>query len=677
MVALGQIPDSLLGFEASGTIVRLGKDVSQFTVGDKVCTLGHGTHRTLFRNKASLCQCIPANLSFEEAATLPLIHCTAFYALVHIARLERGQSVLIHAAAGGVGQAAIQIAKHLGLEIFATVGTVEKRSLIMKEYGVTEDHILNSRDLSFAKGVLRMTKGQGVDCVLNSLSGEALRETWRCIAPFGTFVEIGMKDLLANTALEMRPFLQDASFTFFNIKHVMTHKPELMARILNETFDFLRQGITKPVSPITTYPISEVENAFRLMQTGKHKGKIALDWSSAQISPETPLERPFKLDPNASYLLVGGLGGIGRSLSGLLVDMGARNLCFISRSRVQSDIAKSMIQEFGKRSVKCGVYSCDTTQADLLAQTLRQCSSEMPPIRGLFQCAMVLQDSIFQNMDHGQWKGATLPKVQGSWNLHHLLPQKLDFHITLSSFVGVFGNRGQSNYAAGGTYQDALAFHRRSKGQKAVTIDLGIMRDVGRLAEEGAAGNIKEWEDFFGIRERELLLLAKNIIIDQVSNTGKMPPQIITGLASGGSAQAAGIERPYYFDDPRFSILAETGLTKELQQANTNGSSVKIALKERLAQVEAFPDAARAVTEAMVARVAKSLQSELSEIDDKRPLYTYGIDSLVAVEISDWIFKETKVGASVFDVLATRSISDFAFSLAAKSPFVATELRPN
>jgi len=671
MVVMGQMPDELLGFDASGIIVRAGKDVTHFEIGDAVCTLGHGTHRSLLRNKANLCQPLPQNFSFEEAATLPLVHCTAFYALVHIARVQKGQSVLIHAAAGGVGQAAIQIAQHFGAEIFVTVGSVEKRRLIQEVYGVARDHIFSSRDLDFAKGVLRMTNGRGADCVLNSLSGEALQETWRCIAPFGKFIEIGMRDIMGNTRLEMRPFLQDATFTFFNLEHVMKERPELMATIMNGAFDLLRRGITKLVSPVVSYPISEVEGAFRLMQTGKHKGKIALDWSLASTNPEPEDSiSPFKLDQNASYLLVGGLGGLGRSLANFLVGLGARYLCFISRSGDQSTQAKTLLQDLQKRGVQIGVYRCNIANRDLLAKGLQLCSEEMPPIKGVFQCAMALHDTVFERLTYQQWVHGLEPKVQGSWNLHVLLPQNLDFHVTLSSFVGLFGGRSQSSYSAGSVFQDALAFHRRSLGLKAVTVDLGIMRDVGRLAEHGSTDFIQEWKEPFGIREYEFHGLMKKIIVAEVANTGKTPPQIITGLPTGASAQAAGIRRPYYFDDPRFTILAETRISQKDHDSSPHISSKRAMLFEQVAKEKTLADAAKVITEALVARVAKSLQTTISEIDERQSLYTYGIDSLVAVEILDWIFKQMKVVVSVFDILATRPISDFALHLAFKSQLI-------
>ena len=169
MVAMGQIPDDTLGFEASGIISHVGQHVTRFRPGDRVCTLGSGAHRTVFRNKADFCQHIPNNLTFQEAATLPLVHCTAFYALIHIARIQPKQTILIHAGAGGVGQAAIQVAKHHELEIFTTVGSPEKKKLLEDTYNIPHDHIINSRDQSFAKGVLTMTNARGVDCIINSL----------------------------------------------------------------------------------------------------------------------------------------------------------------------------------------------------------------------------------------------------------------------------------------------------------------------------------------------------------------------------------------------------------------------------------------------------------------------------------------------------------------------------
>src|ERR1700761_253702 len=235
MVAMGQIPDSLLGFEGAGIVRRVAEDVTNVKPGDRVCFLAHGAHRTVHRIRAEYAVPVPPEISFEDAAGLLLAHATAWYGLHKVAHVEKGQTILIHAAAGGVGQAAIMLAQHIGLEIYATVGSDDKRKLIQTEYGISDDHIFNSRDTSFAQAIMRATGGVGVDIVLNSLSGESLRQSWTCIAPFGTFIEIGMKDILGNTRLDMRPFSRDATFSFINLNHLERDRPEIMSEVLHSS----------------------------------------------------------------------------------------------------------------------------------------------------------------------------------------------------------------------------------------------------------------------------------------------------------------------------------------------------------------------------------------------------------------------------------------------------------
>ena len=666
MVAMGHIPDSLLGFEASGIITRVGLSVTAFKTGDPVCTLGHGAHRSIFRNKAAFVQLIPTGMSFEEAATLPLVHCTAYNALMRVGRVEAGQTILIHAGAGGVGQAALQIAKHIGMEIFTTVGSADKRKLIHEFYGIPDDHIFVSRDVSFANGVMRMTHGRGVDMVLNSLSGELLRQSWHCIATNGTFVEIGLKDILSNTGLDMHPFSQNATFAFFNLSKVLKENPRLMAQIMDGAFDYLRKGITKPVSPLTTYPISRVENAFRLMQTGKHRGKIALSWDTDEVVPVIRrADDSLSLDSNSTYVLVGGLGGLGRSLATLFVDHGARHLCFISRSGATSSRAQELVRDLQARDVELKVYCCDIADEASLAKTMKRCSLELPHIRGVVQCAMVLRDALFEKMSHQDLMESLHPKVDGSWNLHTLLPQDLDFLIVLSSFAGVFGNRTQSNYAAAGAFEDALAKYRRDRGLRAVTIDLGIMQDVGVIAEQGAMDYLKEWEEPFGLSEMQLHALIKKIIREEMTHPDKIPSQILTGFFTSRQADVAGIRHPYFFDDPKFAIMARTGRAEQDGAAVSGNKTV--SLQDEMAGVTSLSDAVKVVTNAVVIKVAKSLQTSSSEIDPSRPLHSYGVDSLVAIEMRNWMFKDLKSNVSLFDVLSAVPISVLAEKIALNS----------
>lgn len=674
MVAMGQIPDSLFGFEASGIITRIAPDVISLQPGQRVSCLGHGAHRTHFRSPASFCQIIPDDITFEEAAGLPLVHATAYHALVNIMRVRNGQTILIHAAAGGVGQAAIQLAKHFKMEIFATVGSADKRALVREEYGIPDDHIFHSRDTSFAKGVKRMTGGRGVDCVLNSLAGEQLRQTWHCIAPFGTFVEIGLKDILGNTRLDMRPFIQDATFSFLNLQHVQKARPELMAAILEETFGLLRQKVTRPVFPLTVFPISDVENAFRVMQAGKHRGKLVLSYSRADVvkvhrNPSAEL----KLKSNGTYVLVGGFGGIGSSLAHLLVEHGARNIAFISRSGTSSEVAKNLLVELKKRDAVVKAYNCDISDEAALQRMLRQCASEMPPIKGVIQCAMVLRDTLFENMNHTQWTESIRPKVQGTWNLHTHLPKELNFFIILSSFAGVFGNRGQANYAAAGAYEDAFAHYRRSLGLKAVAIDLGIMREVGVLATgaANASRDLKDWEIPFGIRQIELHALIRKIIASEANDDDDVGAQVLTGFATGGGVAAANIRRPFYFDDPRFSVLEMTG--QRSQDGSGADADATVSLKAQLSAAKTVEAACEAVTVCLVDKVAAMMQTSVEEIDSGRRLHSFGVDSLVAVEVRNWLTKEANADVTVFDILAAVPITALAAIVVAKSSLVAKD----
>ena len=216
MVSMGLVPNTVLGLDAAGTIKRVGSKVTLVKAGDRVATFYPGAFKNLLRINETLVQQLPEDMTFEVGASLSCAYITAYQSLIEIGRLSRDETVLIHSATGGLGQAAIQISKHLGATIFATAGSKEKRQILTEEFGIPADHVFNSRDLSFTKGILRLTHGKGVDVVLNSLSGEALRKTWECVATYGRFIEVGKKDILDNSGLDMRPFLTNATFASVN-----------------------------------------------------------------------------------------------------------------------------------------------------------------------------------------------------------------------------------------------------------------------------------------------------------------------------------------------------------------------------------------------------------------------------------------------------------------------------
>ncbi|KAK1993635.1 KR domain-containing protein [Colletotrichum falcatum] len=675
MGSMGLLPVSGLGQEASGVVVRAGRlGAASLRPGDRVSTLTvGGTHATKIRCHYRVAHKIPEGLSFEEAAGIPVTHCTAYYALVRLARLRRGQSILIHAAAGGTGQAAVQLAKHLGLVVYATVGSDEKRDLLTARYGIPGAHIFNSRDASFVKGIKRVTGGRGVDCVLNSLSGELLRQSFGCLATFGTFVEIGLRDITDNTRLDMRPFQKSTTFSFINMVTFLQENPDAMGEVLRDVFDLVSRGVLEPAHPVTVYPVGEIEGAFRVMQQGKHLGKMVLSYT--QGGGRAPVlckaKDSLRLDPAASYLIIGGLGGLGRSLATEFVACGARNIAFVSRSGDSRPEAKTTVDQLVARGANVKVYRADVSDEASFTAVMRHCSEEMPPVKGVIQMAMVLRDVVFEKMEYGEWITGLRPKVRGTWNIHRYFDSNrpLDFMVFCSSIAGVFGNPSQAQYAAGNTFQDTLARWRRHQGLKAVSVNLGIMRDVGVIAE-GTSNFMAPWEKVLGIREPAFHALMKSVINGQQdgARSEACPARVVVGLGTGEILASSQLEKPAYFDDARFGPLAYTGTLSNRALGAGDGSPVSLSSKLAAAGAQKDPAGASSIVkDALVKKVAEILRIPPSEVDASRPMYRYGVDSLVALEVRNWISKEMKANMPLLEILAATPMEAFAVQVAKKS----------
>ncbi|KAH6636358.1 hypothetical protein F5144DRAFT_619703 [Chaetomium tenue] len=657
MGSVGEIPRPYFGSEVVGTVVDVGPSViaeSDIRPGDTVvgsCNGGFGSHA---RMKWTVCHRVPDNISIQEAASIPIAFSTAWISLVDLARMRRGETILIHSAAGGVGQAAIQLCQHFGVKVYATVGSIAKKELLMHRYGIPEEDIFYSRDTTFAQGIRRATNGRGVDLVLNSVAGEFLRKSWHLVAPFGRFVEIGKRDILGNTGLDMEPFIRSASFIGFNLEKYDEELPEFefVEKALKQVFELITAGKLRPVGPINVYNYSDVATAFRALQSGKILGKVAMRANPDEMVPVIPrAKHPLTLNPDATYLLAGGLGGIGRSLATMLHSRGARNLAFISRSGGQNEIAADFLK--GLRSLGCtaNAYACDISDREQVSRAIEQCQSEMPSIRGSIQCAMTLKDAIFENMTYDDWVSCTRPKIQGSWNLHDILPQDLDFFIMLASTSGIIGNPGQANYAAGNTFEDALAHYRRRRGQKAVALDIGAVRDVGYLAESSSQGY---WSlghlNSMTICEADIHFLVKNAITGYTIHKEETRPQIVAGLA-GDTIDEQLIDRSPWARDGKLCMALKASLTKK-----TAGMQAGI---DALARADTAAAAVGVVEEILVRRIAVAVMIPEDEIAVEESLQSYGVNSLVAVEIKTWLAKELQAEISAGEI-SPSSISALA-----------------
>ena len=276
MIAMGQLNETIMGYECAGVITRVGKRITHLKVGDRIAALMRGHYANYIRLLGIAVTKIPDDISFEQATSMPMVFCTAYFSLYDTAHLQKGETVLIHAAAGGVGQAAIMLAQLVGAEVYATVGSKEKSRFITESYGIPEDHIFSSRNATFASEIMTATKGKGVDVALNCLSGQLLSATWKCMAMFGRLVEIGKRDIEINTRLEMSGFQGNISFSAIDLTYMGRFKPAHLSSILEKCMQLASEGIIHAVKPVTTYPISEIERAFRFMQAGKHTGKVVI-----------------------------------------------------------------------------------------------------------------------------------------------------------------------------------------------------------------------------------------------------------------------------------------------------------------------------------------------------------------------------------------------------------------
>lgn len=396
MVALDQLDETLLGHDVAGTIARLGPGTqdSGFHVGDRVCGLAKGRIASRSRAFSTSVARISDGMSFEEAASLPIAYGTAYICLLNIANLKEGERVLIHAATGGVGQAAVMLAQHVGAEVFVTCGTDAKRNLLMERYNIDADHIFSSRNTSFTSSIMAMSEGKGVDVVLNSLAGPMLKATWECIAQFGRFVEIGKMDLEASRRLDLKPFARSATYVGFDLLQYAEYKGEVLGNALNELVNLCREGVMKVAYPLTLYSIADMEKALRQMQGGSHIGKIVLVPGQDDKVKVMSHQLPLKLDDTQStYMIVGGLGGIGRTTALWMIEKGAKNMLITSRKGDSGPGATKLREAAQVAGCKLEIRSCDISDEDSLVRLLHECGASMPPVRGVIQGAMQLDVS--------------------------------------------------------------------------------------------------------------------------------------------------------------------------------------------------------------------------------------------------------------------------------------------
>ncbi len=644
MKALGMHPGTpvdltWLGDDFSGVVVAVGEQVTDLKPGDAVVGLAPYAFRSHLTVKAEVVFRKPFHLSFAEAATLPTVFLTAYYALVHLAQMQPGERVLIHAGAGGVGQAAIQVAHDLGLEIFATAGTPEKRALL-KSQGVP--HVFDSRSLHFADEIRRVTQGQGVDAVLNSLAGDFIPKNFSVLAPFGRYLEIGKVDVYNDSKIGLEALRNNISVFIIDLAQLMAHKPALFRRMLETLSQKFEQKQYRPL-PHKVFPVTEAVDAFRYMAMGKHIGKNVLSFDVADVPIGRITEAGYLFRPDVSYLITGGAGGFGLAVAKWLAQQGARHLVLMSRSGPPDEASQADIDQLRADGIVVVDARGDVTCRDDVKQVLQVIQNGPAPLGGAIHSAMVLHDELIINLNEATFNQALHPKLLGAWNLHQAtLDLPLEHFICFSSLTSLVGTIKQANYSAGNAFLDSLAHYRRARGLPALTLNWGALSGAGFVARNQA---VEQYLSTLGLKPlattQALQMLGDIFPLDAT--------QIGVAEVNWGdlSRYLPGVAQSSMFGD-----LIQQEIARSLDSSLIT-HIIAASPDDRLSLVEAF----------LGQSVAEVLNAEVSQIGLDTPLPQLGFDSLLSIELINSMNTQLNLNLAVSDVLGRTTIQDIAVIL--------------
>ncbi|WP_407938699.1 sulfolipid-1 biosynthesis phthioceranic/hydroxyphthioceranic acid synthase [Mycobacterium lacus] len=615
-----------LGTDFAGVVTAVGPDVTNHKVGDRVGGMSpNGCWSTFVTCDARLAATLPEGLTDAQAAAVTTASATAWYGLQDLARINAGDKVLIHSATGGVGQAAIAIARAAGAEIFATAGS-EKRRQMLRDIGI--EHVYDSRSVEFAEQIRRDTDGYGVDIVLNSVSGAAQLAGLKLLALGGRFVEIGKRDIYGDTKLGLLPFRQNLAFFGVDLGLMSISHPAAVRELLATVYRLTAEGVLpKPES--THYPLTEAATAIRVMGAAEHTGKLILDVPHVGRSNVVlPPEQVRVCRGDGSYLITGGLGGLGLFLAEKMASAGAGRIVLSSRSQPSQKTLETieLVRAIGSDVVvECG----DIAQAGTAERLVATATATGLPLRGVLHAAAVVEDATLVNITAELIERDWAPKVYGAWHLHEATAgQPLDWFCSFSSAAALVGSPGQGAYAAANSWLDAFTHWRRAQGLPATSIAWGAWGEIGRatkFAEEAGAAIAPD----DGAYAFEALLRHDR------AYTGYAPM----------------IGSPWLKAFSQRSPFAE--MFQSMGQ-NRSGTSKFLAELDELAQDE-WPARLRRLISEQIGLILRRT------VDADRQLTEYGLDSLGSQELRIRIEAETKIRITTSDISTVRGLADLLY----------------
>jgi acyl transferase domain-containing protein/NADPH:quinone reductase-like Zn-dependent oxidoreductase/acyl carrier protein len=648
MWAMGLLPAEALedgfagatvGFECAGRIVRAGAAVADLSVGDSVIAMAPGALATHVTVTAGAVAKVPEGLDPAAATTVPVAFLTAYYALVHLGRLRAGERVLIHGGAGGVGLAALQIAQAVGAETFVTAGTAEKRALLRL---LGADHVLSSRNLAFVDEI-RATAPEGVDVVLNSLSGEAMELSLGLVRPFGRFLELGKRDFYENTRLGLRPFRRNVSYFGIDVDQLMRHDPALAREIMTTVAARLASGELRPL-PYRPFEAEAVGSAIRLMQQAGHIGKIVVQPPSAAtpIAPAAP--RGFHVSGDGVHLVIGGTGGFGLATACWLADRGARRIVLVSRSGKVRDDARRTLDELVGRGVTVDIVACDVADETAVSDLLSRVRGEGHPIRSVFHSAMVIEDASLAQTSPEAFARVLAPKVEGARHLDVLTrSDPIEHFVLYSSATTLLGNPGQAGYVAANGYLEGLASRRRAEGLPGLAVAWGAIGDAGYLTRnERAAEILKSRAGVVALSAAEALGHLETLLAEDHG-----PVAVVAPTDWSVASRALVIAR-------KPVLQALVGEVAAVAAGETGADVARlVATLDDAAAVEL-------IAQHLARTIGAIMRAAPGSLDTRRPLVEMGIDSLMTVELRLAVEEQLGLELPISALAAGTTIEDLA-----------------
>jgi acyl transferase domain-containing protein/NADPH:quinone reductase-like Zn-dependent oxidoreductase/SAM-dependent methyltransferase len=685
-----------LSSEYAGIVTRVGADAaSRFSVGDSVYGLGKGHFGSHVRAPATFAQKASVGDDLVGLATLPIVGMTAVYAFEHLAQLRKGQKVLIQSASGGLGLAAIQLARTKEADVFAMAGSADKVRFLVEEVGLLPSHVFMGRDALAVSRAAVAIGNRGFDVILSTASGDMLHETIKALAPLGRLIDVGRLDVMDASGIGLELFQKGASFSSFDLHLVVNHDPELGRQLMQAVGDHYRAGRITPIRPVTVSDISQLDQTLLGFSRGVHLGKLVVKFEPDSLVRMVTPPPAASFDPEACYIITGGLEGLGKSIIQWMGDRGARDIVVLSRRGASTPEAQTLVKAMAERGMRLDAVACDLSSSNQVVRAVEQASARRP-VKGVVHCAVSYQDISFEKLSVAGWRDGLAAKVSGTRNLHEATKGfPLEFFVMTTSIAAVLAFATQAAYTAANNFQDQFARYRRRLGLPATTAQFGLINDIGHLSTDNVALDMMARNKALTVPESYFLrLLEPAFVGHEMAGVAGAPEDTLaaaTYTTCVDPAQMAAKERedaelglpsgapPRWHRDARVSHMMQA-LDDALRHAESDGDATGAAtqddsrsamarlrrdMEEAVQQTRTAPagteqqnqrtHAVALVTAALKTTVAAMLLMDESAVNAARSVSAHGVDSLIATEFRNWLHVALGAKISMVDLMDPRT----------------------